>query len=106
MPMPWSHGRDSFPERRLRGKTDEGGSDAVWRTLALLPVPMSPAPRFVKCPQCDTPVPWTPESKWRPFCSERCKTIDLGAWASERYRVETSEAPESGDPAPPRRDEP
>jgi endogenous inhibitor of DNA gyrase (YacG/DUF329 family) len=34
---------------------------------------------------------------WRPFCSERCKTIDIGAWASERYRVKTSETPESGD---------
>ena len=40
-------------------------------------------------------MPWTPESRWRPFCSERCKMIDLGAWASERYRVETPEAPES-----------
>ena len=28
---------------------------------------------------------------WRPFCSERCKTIDLGDWASERYRVPTGE---------------
>jgi endogenous inhibitor of DNA gyrase (YacG/DUF329 family) len=55
-------------------------------------------PRVVKCPQCGTPVPWTPESKWRPFCSERCKLIDLGAWASDRYRVPTSESPE-GDEA-------
>ena len=50
--------------------------------------------RIVKCPQCSADVPWTPASKWRPFCSERCKTIDLGAWASERYRVETQETPE------------
>lgn len=28
-----------------------------------------------------------PSNKWRPFCSERCRQIDLGAWASERYRV-------------------
>jgi len=32
-------------------------------------------------------VPWTRESVYRPFCSERCKLIDLGAWASESYRV-------------------
>jgi endogenous inhibitor of DNA gyrase (YacG/DUF329 family) len=32
-------------------------------------------------------VPWTRESRYRPFCSERCKTIDLGAWAAEKYRV-------------------
>ena len=55
------------------------------------------APRIVKCPQCKADVPWTPESKWRPFCSERCKMIDLGAWASERYRVETHEVPEGGE---------
>jgi endogenous inhibitor of DNA gyrase (YacG/DUF329 family) len=28
-----------------------------------------------------------PENPWRPFCSERCKQIDLGAWASESYRI-------------------
>jgi endogenous inhibitor of DNA gyrase (YacG/DUF329 family) len=58
---------------------------------------MEPAkkPHAVKCPQCGTPVPWTPESKWRPFCSERCKLIDLGAWASERYRIPPQESQES-----------
>jgi endogenous inhibitor of DNA gyrase (YacG/DUF329 family) len=35
-----------------------------------------------------------PENKWRPFCSERCKVIDLGGWAAERYRVATGEKPE------------
>jgi endogenous inhibitor of DNA gyrase (YacG/DUF329 family) len=53
--------------------------------------------RIVKCPQCQADVPWTPESRWRPFCSERCKTLDLGAWASERYRVETQDPPEGGE---------
>lgn len=52
---------------------------------------------IVKCPQCGTEVPWTPESKWRPFCSERCKLIDLGAWASERYRIETPDVPDGMD---------
>ena len=66
---------------------------------------MKKAPGIVKCPQCGTPVPWTPESKWRPFCSERCKMIDLGAWASERYRIKTPEAPESGEHGPPSSDE-
>jgi endogenous inhibitor of DNA gyrase (YacG/DUF329 family) len=42
-------------------------------------------------------VPWTPASKWRPFCSERCKLIDLGAWASERYRISTNEPPDTPD---------
>jgi endogenous inhibitor of DNA gyrase (YacG/DUF329 family) len=50
--------------------------------------------RTVRCPQCGAPVVWSPQSRWRPFCSERCKTIDLGAWASEAYRVPAEEGPE------------
>jgi len=41
----------------------------------------------VPCPRCGAPARFAPENRWRPFCSERCKTIDLGAWASEAYRV-------------------
>ncbi|MBN9429835.1 MAG: DNA gyrase inhibitor YacG [Burkholderiales bacterium] len=41
----------------------------------------------VDCPTCGRKVPFTPASRWRPFCSERCKTVDLGAWAAERYRI-------------------
>jgi endogenous inhibitor of DNA gyrase (YacG/DUF329 family) len=46
-------------------------------------------------------VRWGAESPFRPFCSERCKMIDLGAWASEEYRVavnvdEDEENAESG----------
>jgi endogenous inhibitor of DNA gyrase (YacG/DUF329 family) len=52
----------------------------------------------VACPQCRAAVAWTAASKWRPFCSERCKLIDLGAWASERYRVPVAERPD-GAPA-------
>jgi len=33
------------------------------------------------------PAEFTPRNKWRPFCSERCRMIDLGQWASESYRV-------------------
>jgi len=32
-------------------------------------------------------VTWTAENAFRPFCSERCRNIDLGAWAAEEYRV-------------------
>ena len=41
----------------------------------------------VPCPRCGQPAVFSPENKWRPFCSERCKLVDLGAWATERYRV-------------------
>jgi endogenous inhibitor of DNA gyrase (YacG/DUF329 family) len=37
-------------------------------------------------------VEWSQASRWRPFCSERCKLIDFGAWASGAYRVPTAEA--------------
>jgi len=62
---------------------------------------MSSAPTRVACPTCGNSVEWVPESEWRPFCSERCKIIDLGAWASEKYRVpitEDSDEPESDGP--------
>ncbi|MEP6655922.1 MAG: DNA gyrase inhibitor YacG [Betaproteobacteria bacterium] len=45
------------------------------------------SPRLVACPHCGRAVEWSPAARWRPFCSERCKLIDLGAWASEAYRV-------------------
>ena len=41
----------------------------------------------VPCPQCGAPALFAPANPWRPFCGERCKMIDLGAWASESYRV-------------------
>ena len=53
-----------------------------------------PTPRTVACPHCGTAVAWTAASRWRPFCSERCKTIDLGAWAAEEYRAPIAEAPD------------
>ena len=43
--------------------------------------------RIVSCPTCGAGAPWDPANPFRPFCSERCKMIDLGAWATERYRV-------------------
>ena len=43
--------------------------------------------RLVACPQCAKLVAWDSKNKWRPFCSERCRLIDLGAWASESYRI-------------------
>ena len=59
-----------------------------------------PPPRAVACPQCGARVEWTPANPWRPFCSERCKLIDLGAWASESYRVPVrGDQRDAGDPA-------
>ncbi|WP_420808527.1 DNA gyrase inhibitor YacG [Aliidiomarina haloalkalitolerans] len=52
------------------------------------------SPMTVQCPTCDKPVAWTPEAKFKPFCSERCKLIDLGEWAAEEKRI-------AGEPLPP-----
>lgn len=41
----------------------------------------------VSCPTCQRPVEWSTEAPWRPFCSERCKLIDLGAWVSEQRAI-------------------
>ncbi len=54
-------------------------------------------PRMVSCPRCGVQVAWTPDSRWRPFCSERCKLVDLGDWAAERYRIAAVEPPDSGE---------
>jgi uncharacterized protein len=47
----------------------------------------------MKCPTCGKPAEWK-ENPYRPFCSERCKLIDLGRWVNEEYRVPGASAPE------------
>ncbi len=39
------------------------------------------------CPHCGKTVIWNSKNPYRPFCSERCKLIDLGAWANEEHRI-------------------
>ncbi len=51
----------------------------------------------VTCPTCKRPVEWSAASPWRPFCSERCKLIDLGAWAAERHAIPGEPVDENGD---------
>ncbi len=41
----------------------------------------------VKCPTCERMVAWSKQSESKPFCSERCRLIDLGQWASEAHRI-------------------
>lgn len=44
-------------------------------------------PIIVNCPTCSEQVVFSPESTFRPFCSERCRLIDLGQWADEQHRI-------------------
>ncbi|MEQ8955899.1 MAG: DNA gyrase inhibitor YacG [Gammaproteobacteria bacterium] len=50
--------------------------------------------KSVNCPTCQTPVAWTESNENRPFCSERCKLIDFGDWATEKNSI-------AGDPVYP-----
>lgn len=45
---------------------------------------------LVACPTCATATEYSPENRWRPFCSRRCRLVDLGAWAAEEYRIPVS----------------
>ncbi len=42
--------------------------------------------RLIRCPRCGQQALWQ-DNPYRPFCSEKCKQIDLGSWASEDYRI-------------------
>jgi uncharacterized protein len=44
-------------------------------------------PIKLECPTCKKMVIWNDDFPFRPFCSERCKLIDLGEWASENHRI-------------------
>ena len=54
-------------------------------------------PRTVPCPACGKAAVFADSNPWRPFCSERCKVTDLGAWASEAYRIPAKPPEEGGD---------
>jgi uncharacterized protein len=43
--------------------------------------------RTITCPACGGPSRYASDNAFRPFCSQRCRRLDLGAWASEKYRV-------------------
>ena len=61
--------------------SDDDGAGGRWPS-----VPPKSA-RSVACPTCRRPALFAPSNPWRPFCSERCRLIDLGAWSEESYRI-------------------
>jgi endogenous inhibitor of DNA gyrase (YacG/DUF329 family) len=50
--------------------------------------------RMVACPNCKNLSEFASSNPFRPFCSERCKLIDLGVWASEGYAIPVAIKPE------------
>ena len=55
----------------------------------------------VKCPTCRREIEWS-EAPLRPFCSERCRLIDLGAWLTERNAIPGEAAPGEAGASPDR----
>jgi endogenous inhibitor of DNA gyrase (YacG/DUF329 family) len=51
---------------------------------------------ILPCPTCQRPVEWNAAAKWRPFCSERCRLLDLGAWMTERHAIPGEEISPDG----------
>ncbi len=58
------------------------------------PAAASEPVKLVTCPTCGGDSVYAASNPFRPFCSERCKNIDLGAWASESFRMPTTGLPE------------
>ena len=59
---------------------------------------MTAPARQVPCPTCKGPALFDPANRWRPFCSERCRQADLGAWASERFRMAATPPADEAEP--------
>ncbi len=53
----------------------------------------------VKCPTCGRAIEWSREQRWRPFCSARCRLIDLGEWLDGERRIPGT--PDAADKRPP-----
>jgi len=59
---------------------------------------MSAAPRIARCPHCGSSTRLDAANRWRPFCSERCKLLDLGEWFSGRRAIPGEPVPEEPTP--------
>ena len=60
---------------------------------------MSAPASKVRCPTCRKEIEWSTDNAFRPFCSKRCRLIDLGEWFNESHRI-------AGEPAPTAPDDP
>lgn len=56
------------------------------------PTPSNAPVKTYPCPRCGKPTVWA-DNPTKPFCSARCKLIDLGAWANEDYKIGAEDTP-------------
>ena len=75
---------DPAPAQRNRHAMSRSGEDALAR----------------RCPTCRTAIGASADTRWRPFCPQRCKQVDLGAWLSASYRVPAVEQDDDEDLPP------
>ena len=64
-----------------------------------------PAPRIINCPGCKRKIRYDENNPFRPFCSARCKEIDIAAWATESYRIPVAVSESGAEERPPVDDE-
>ena len=57
------------------------------------------SPTLVKCPTCKRVIDWS-VSEFRPFCSDRCRLIDLGAWLTQKHAIPDDAPPTGEEPNP------
>ena len=57
--------------------------------------------KMIACPSCKQLTEYSPSNPFRPFCSQRCKLIDLGLWASEQYAIPAVASEDDNDTNPP-----
>lgn len=55
--------------------------------------------RIAACPRCGASTRLDAQNPWRPFCSERCKLLDLGAWFDGRHAIPAEPVDDAGQPA-------
>jgi len=55
----------------------------------------------LRCPTCQRAIEWSEQFPHRPFCSERCRLIDLGAWLSEKHAIPDDAHGAAGETASP-----
>lgn len=48
--------------------------------------------KTVRCPSCGGPSLYAPSNAFRPFCCQRCKSMDFGAWAAETFKLPEQES--------------
>jgi endogenous inhibitor of DNA gyrase (YacG/DUF329 family) len=63
-------------------------------------------PMRLRCPTCKRETDWSDAHPYRPFCSERCRLIDLGAWLGEKHAIAGNPGELGGDEAVPPSEEP